>query len=63
MHIYKVNIPVLQAAIEAGWDMEEGIRLSKYTTLSPLDLALISQQTDVVKLLVEHGVNLKRLST
>jgi len=58
MHIYKGNIPGLQAAIAAGWDIEEGIVLSKYITLSPLDLALISQRLDVVKLLVEHGVNL-----
>ncbi|QQZ62547.1 ankyrin repeat domain-containing protein [Paenibacillus sonchi] len=58
MHIYKGNIPALQAAIAAGWDIEEGIVLSKHTTLSPLDLALVSQQMEVVKLLVEHGVNL-----
>lgn len=58
MHIYKENIPALQAAIAAGWDIEEGIILSKYTTLSPLDLALISERLNVVKLLVEHGVNL-----
>ncbi|OPA79112.1 hypothetical protein BVG16_08405 [Paenibacillus selenitireducens] len=58
MHIYKGNIPALQAAIAAGWDIEEGIVLSRHTTLSPLDLALISQKLEVVKLLVEHGVNL-----
>ncbi|UNK18417.1 ankyrin repeat domain-containing protein [Paenibacillus sp. N3/727] len=58
MHIYKGNISALQDAIAAGWDIEEGIVLSRYTTLSPLDLALISQRKDVVKLLVEHGVNL-----
>lgn len=58
MHIYKGNIPALQAAITAGWDIEAGIILSKHTTLSPLDLALILQQMDVVKLLVAHGVNL-----
>ncbi|KOP65927.1 ankyrin [Bacillus sp. FJAT-18019] len=58
MHIYKGNSPALQEALAAGWNMEEGIALSKYTSLSPLDLALISQRMDVVKLLVEHGVNL-----
>ncbi|MCR8844474.1 ankyrin repeat domain-containing protein [Paenibacillus sp. SC116] len=57
-HICKGNIPELQAAISAGWDIEEGIELSEYTTLSPLDLALISERLNVVKLLVEHGVNL-----
>lgn len=58
MHIYKGNVPALHAAMEAGWDIEEGIILSKHITLSPLDLALVSQRMEVIKLLVEHGVNL-----
>lgn len=58
MHIYRGNIPALDAAIAAGWDIEEGIELSKHIALSPLDLALVSQQMEVVKLLVKHGVNL-----
>ncbi|AWB44914.1 hypothetical protein DCC85_12250 [Paenibacillus sp. CAA11] len=58
MHIYNGNLPALHAALEAGWDIEEGIVLSKRITLSPLDLALVSQRMEVVKLLVEHGVNL-----
>ena len=58
MHIYHGNIPALHAAITAGWDIEEGIVLSKRTTISPLDLALVLQRREVVKLLVEHGVNL-----
>lgn len=58
MHIYKGNIPDLQTEIAAGWNIEDGILLSKHITLSPLDLALITQRLDVVKLLVELGVNL-----
>lgn len=58
MHIYQGNISALQEALAAGWDIEEGIVLSKYITLSPLDLAIVSQQMKVIKLLVEHGVNL-----
>lgn len=58
MHIYKGNIPALQTAISAGWNIEDGIVLSKHITLSPLDLALVTQRMDVVKLLVEHGANL-----
>lgn len=58
MHIYTGNIPVLQAAIAAGWNIEDGIALSRHTTLSPLDLALVSERLEVVRLLVEHGVNL-----
>lgn len=58
MHIYKGDIPALQTAITAGWSIEDGIVLSEHITLSPLDLALVSQQMKVVKLLVEQGVNL-----
>jgi ankyrin repeat protein len=57
-HIHTGNIQALEAKVAAGWNIEEGIVISKYTTLSPLDLALISERLDVVKLLVEHGVNL-----
>ncbi len=58
MDIVQGNLPALHTAIAAGWDMEKEIVLSKHTALSPLDLALISGQAEVVKLLVEHGVNL-----
>jgi len=58
MHISKGNIPELHAAIATGWDIEQSIILSKHTAISPLDLALISQRLDVVKLLIERGVNL-----
>ncbi|WP_195573951.1 ankyrin repeat domain-containing protein [Paenibacillus sp. 1001270B_150601_E10] len=58
MHIHEGNIPALQDELAKGWDIEEGIVLSQYTTLSPLELALISERLDVVKLLVENGVNL-----
>ncbi|WP_068621397.1 ankyrin repeat domain-containing protein [Paenibacillus tuaregi] len=58
MHIYQGNIPALHDALTAGWDIEEGIVLSKHITLSPLDLAFVSQRMEVVKLLVEHGANL-----
>jgi uncharacterized protein len=61
MHIYEGNMPALHAALTAGWDIEEGIVLSKHITLSPLDLALISQRMEVIKLLVEHGADLNVL--
>ncbi|WP_028594592.1 ankyrin repeat domain-containing protein [Paenibacillus assamensis] len=57
-HIYNGNIPALQAAIAAGWDIEAGIVLSEHTILSPLDVALLLERLDVVQLLTEHGVNL-----
>lgn len=58
MQIYQGDVPAQQAAIAAGWDIEAGLELSKHTTVSPLDLAIITQQNEVVKLLVEHGANL-----
>lgn len=58
MYIYKGDISALQHALNNGWNIEEAISLSKHISLSPLDLALISQQFDVVKLLVAHNVNL-----
>ncbi|MFD0714279.1 ankyrin repeat domain-containing protein [Paenibacillus sp. GCM10027626] len=58
MHIYTGDIPALQAAIAGGWDIEADIALSKNISLSPLDLALIAERLEVVKLLVEHGVDL-----
>lgn len=58
MYIYTGNVNALQAARDKGWNIEEKICLSQHTSLSPLDLALITQRFDVVKLLVEDGVNL-----
>lgn len=58
LQIHQGNILALRQALDTGWDIEQGIELSKYTILSPLDIALISEQLEVVKLLVEQGVNL-----
>lgn len=58
MHIYNGNVPALLLAIEGGWDIEEDIILSQHISLSPLDLSLRLQRLNVIKLLVEHGVNL-----
>ena len=43
---------------QGGWDIEKGIKIGKYTNLSPLDIALIMESFDSVKWLVEKGVNL-----
>ncbi|MCT6903969.1 MAG: ankyrin repeat domain-containing protein, partial [Lactobacillus sp.] len=58
MFIYTGNITALRVARDKGWNIEEEICLSRHTSLSPLDLALIAQRLDVVKLLVGYGVNL-----
>jgi len=58
MYIYNGNVPALLLAIEGGWDIEEDIILSQHISLSPLDLSLRLQRLNVIRLLVEHGVNL-----
>lgn len=58
MQIYQGDLLALTAALAAGWDVEEELVLSRNTTISPLDLALFTSKNEVVKLLVEHGVNL-----
>ncbi|QYK66589.1 ankyrin repeat domain-containing protein [Paenibacillus sp. S02] len=58
MHIVQGNIFALRQALTEGWDIEQGIVLSKYTTLSPLDITLITEQMEVLKLLVDEGVQL-----
>ncbi|QNR69001.1 ankyrin repeat domain-containing protein [Paenibacillus peoriae] len=58
MHIVQGNISALRQALTEGWDIEQGIVLSQYTTLSPLDITLITEQMEVLKLLVDEGVQL-----
>ena len=48
----------LDKHLSEGFDIEEDIKLGKYTRLSPLALALIMESFNSVKWLVEKGVNL-----
>ena len=52
------NTSALDEHLLKGFDIEEGIKIGKYTTLSPLDIALIMESFNSVKWLVEKGVNL-----
>ena len=56
--IIKGNTKALDEYLSGGWDIEKGIKIGKYTNLSPLDIALIMESFDSVKWLVEKGVNL-----
>ena len=56
--IIKGNTKALDEHLSGEWDIEKGIKIGKYTTLSPLDLALIMESFNSVKWLVEKGVNL-----
>ena len=52
------NTSALDEYFSKGWDIEKGIKIGKYTTLSPLDIALIMESFNSVKWLVQKGVNL-----
>jgi len=52
------NTSALDEHLLKGFDIEEGIKIGKYTTLSPLDIALIMESFNSVKWLVGKGVNL-----
>lgn len=56
--IIKGNTKALDEHLSGGWDIEKSIKIGKYTTLSPLDIALIMESFNSVKWLVEKGVNL-----
>ena len=56
--ILQGNTEALDKHLSKGFDIEEDIKLGKYTSLSPLDLAIIMENFDSVKWLVEKGVNL-----
>lgn len=58
MAIYKGDTTAVEKFIEQGMDLEQEISLSKNIALTPLDLALMTNQQAVVKLLVEHGAKL-----
>ncbi|WP_024470113.1 ankyrin repeat domain-containing protein [Treponema pedis] len=54
------NISNLELHLKSGWDIEKEIVISKYIDLSPIDCALIMENFESVKWLVEHGVNLNK---
>ncbi|SEN95739.1 ankyrin repeat domain-containing protein [Paenibacillus sp. OK076] len=58
MAIYKGDVIAVEEFIKQGMDLEKEITLSKYIALTPLDIALITNQLPVIKVLVERGVNL-----
>ena len=58
MAIYKGDTAAVDEWIREGVDLEAPITLSKYIALTPIELALITNQQKMVELFVEHGVNL-----
>ncbi|WP_426641561.1 ankyrin repeat domain-containing protein [Paenibacillus illinoisensis] len=58
MAIYKGDTVAVEERIREGVDLDAPISLSKYIALTPLELALITNQKKIVELFVENGVNL-----
>lgn len=52
------NIAALEVHLKEGWNIEKDIQLGEYIEQSPLDFALIMENFDSVKWLVQQGVNL-----
>lgn len=57
-YVIDENINMLDEELSKGLDLDEEIKLSKYTSLSPLALALIMNKAKSVEWLVEKGANL-----
>jgi hypothetical protein len=52
------DLSALEGRLREGWDIQKEIGLGEYTSLSPLDCALIMENFDSVKWLAEHGAEL-----
>ena len=57
-YVIDENINMLDEELSRGLDLDEEIKFSKYTSLSPLALALIMNKEKSVKWLVEKGADL-----
>ncbi|MCA1292676.1 ankyrin repeat domain-containing protein [Paenibacillus sp. alder61] len=58
LYIYEGDVAAIETRLADGWDLEEKIKLGTRIKLSPLDLALIMDRLEIVKLLVRHGAEL-----
>ncbi|UQZ36497.1 hypothetical protein C2I18_24965 [Paenibacillus sp. PK3_47] len=56
--IYEGNVQAVQNLLAEGWEVNSEITLSKHSRVTPLELALIRDDLEMVKLLVEHGAEL-----
>ncbi|WP_020619276.1 ankyrin repeat domain-containing protein [Paenibacillus daejeonensis] len=58
MAIYAGDTAAVEALIQQGADIDEQLTLSRHSVVAPLDLALMTNQPEVVRVLVAHGANL-----
>lgn len=54
------NISELEAVLAEGWDVNEKIKIGKYTELLPIDYALIMENFESVKWLIAHNADLNQ---
>lgn len=57
------NIPALEIHLSGGWDIDEVINGAEYLNELPITLALVAENFDSIKWLVEHGANLEDKNT
>ena len=58
MDIIEGNLPALELALAAGWDIHEVIEIGEYSEHTPLELALVMCCLPSIHWLVENGANL-----
>lgn len=58
LFIYKGDVAAVETMLADGWNIEEKMKLGTHIKLSSLDLALIMDRLEIVKLLVRHGAEL-----
>ena len=56
--IIEGNLPALELALAAGWDIHEVIEIGEYSEHTPLELALVMCCLPSIHWLVENGANL-----
>jgi uncharacterized protein len=56
--IYETNIEKMQSLYDANWDINEKIHLGEYTDITPLELAVVTNNFTVFKWLLENKVSL-----
>lgn len=56
--IYEKNLKKMQELYERGWNINEKISLGKYSNVTPLEIAVITNNTAPLRWLLENSVSL-----
>ena len=55
--IYDHDVPKLEALLQSGLDINAPIRISEYTKLMPLEIAVFRNDVPMIHFLLEHGAD------